>query len=118
MQTDHLFDIFFTYNPIAVGIASNGSYGWVSLPSLSELDIFVKGVDGSEFKKEMWEVISNYDPLVTPMTLDQLSEAKQAAQEAERERKQLERRVKREAAPDDWEDTASSNILTIYEMSS
>ncbi|KAI1751772.1 hypothetical protein F4782DRAFT_504203 [Xylaria castorea] len=97
---DQLFGIFSTYNPIAVGIASGGDYGWVSLPNLERLNCFIKDVHGKELKEETWDVVSKYDPLVIPMTLDQLHEARQAAQKAERERKQLERRIKREAASD------------------
>ncbi|KAI1282712.1 hypothetical protein F5Y07DRAFT_394674 [Xylaria sp. FL0933] len=98
---NQLFGIFSTYNPIAVGIASGGGYGWVSLRSLEELNCFIKGVHGKELKGETWDIVSKYDPLVIPMTLDQIHEARQAAQKAEQQRKQLKRCKKREAALDE-----------------
>ncbi|KAI0440779.1 hypothetical protein F4803DRAFT_526178 [Xylaria telfairii] len=96
----HIFDIFSAYNPIAVGLATGGPYGWVSLSSLEGLNRLIEDVHGKQLKGEMWNIVSKYDPSVIPTTPDQLSKAKQAAQEAERERKQLERRMKRESASD------------------
>ncbi|KAJ8132301.1 hypothetical protein O1611_g1325 [Lasiodiplodia mahajangana] len=110
---NQLFNIFSAYDPIAVGISSRGKYGWVSLPSLDGLNCFIKDVHGKELKGDTWDVISKYDPLVIPMTLDQFSEAKQAAQKAEQGRKQLERRINREAASEKQKDTASTNIETL-----
>ncbi|RWA12303.1 hypothetical protein EKO27_g2773 [Xylaria grammica] len=109
---NQLFDIFSAYNPIAVGIASRGNYGWVSLPSLEGLNCLVKDVHGKELRGEIWDVVSKYDPSVIPMTLHQLHEARQAAQKAEREKKQLERRIKREEASDRPENNAQTNIET------
>ncbi|KAI1124982.1 hypothetical protein F5Y10DRAFT_248043 [Nemania abortiva] len=97
---DHLFDIFSPYSPIAVGITTTGNYGWVSFSSLDEHDYFIKEVHGNMLKGEIWKVVSKYDPLVTPMTSIQLRKARRAVQEAEREKKQLERRMKRETASD------------------
>ncbi|KAI0474799.1 hypothetical protein F4859DRAFT_514645 [Xylaria cf. heliscus] len=98
-----LIDIFSRYNPVAVGIKSNGKYGWISLPSLVELNRFVEEVHGKEIKGEIWDVFSNYDPLITPMTHDQLRAARQASQEAQQETIQLERRMKKEAVSDQLE---------------
>ncbi|KAI1195968.1 hypothetical protein F5X97DRAFT_225101 [Nemania serpens] len=95
-----LAEMFEIYDPTAVGITTHGKYGWVSLSSLEGLTRFIQDVDGKELRGETWIVVSKYDPSVIPMTRNQLSDARQAAQEAERERKQLERRLKREAALD------------------
>ncbi|KAI8948248.1 hypothetical protein F4801DRAFT_557600 [Xylaria longipes] len=95
---NRLLDIFSLYNPIAVGLTTGGNYGWVSLSSLEGLNRFIKDVHGKELKGKIWNVVSKYDPLVIPMTSHQLCRARQAVQEAEREKKQLERRMKREAA--------------------
>ncbi|KAI0550003.1 hypothetical protein F4679DRAFT_225197 [Xylaria curta] len=95
-----LAEMFEIYDPTAVGITIDGKYGWVSLSSLEGLTRFIQDVHGKELRGETWIVVSKYDPSVIPMTRIQLSNAKQAAQEAERERKQLERRLKREAALD------------------
>ncbi|KAI1309533.1 hypothetical protein F5Y03DRAFT_404160 [Xylaria venustula] len=95
-----LAEMFEMYDPIAVGINTDGKYGWVSLSSLEGLTRFIQDVHGQKLRGETWIVVSKYDPSVIPMTRIQLSNAKQAAQEAEREQKQLERRLKREAALD------------------
>lgn len=95
-----LGEMFEIYDPTAVGITTDGKYGWVSLSSLEGLTRFIQDVHGKELRGETWIVVSKYDPSVIPITKIQLSNAKQAAQEAERERKQLERRLKREAALD------------------
>ncbi|KAI0908566.1 hypothetical protein F4823DRAFT_625458 [Ustulina deusta] len=102
---DQLFDIFYTYDPVAVGIATGGNYGWVSLPSLEGLNRFIIDVHGKELRGEIWNVFSKYDPLVIPMTPNQLREARQAGQESEREKKKLERHMKREAASDQSKNT-------------
>ncbi|KAI1195191.1 hypothetical protein F5X97DRAFT_345896 [Nemania serpens] len=95
---NHLFNIFSIYDPVAVGLSGGGNYGWVSLSSLQGLNRFIKGVHGKELKGEIWNVVSKYDPSVIPMTPDQIWKARRAVQEAEREEKQLERRMKKEAA--------------------
>ncbi|KAI0204606.1 hypothetical protein F4808DRAFT_350101 [Astrocystis sublimbata] len=81
--------MFETYDTIAVGITGNGKYGWVSLSSLEGLTRFIQDINGKELKGETWAVVSKYNPSlsVIPTTRIQLSTAKQAAQEAEREKK-------------------------------
>ncbi|KAI0528496.1 hypothetical protein GGR58DRAFT_495756 [Xylaria digitata] len=92
----HLFNIFSSYNPVAVGITGEGHYGWMCFPSLERLDLFIKDVHGKELEREVWNVSSKYDPSIIPMAPEQIRKARQAIQEAERDQNQLERRIKKE----------------------
>lgn len=82
---EQLAGMFEMYDPTAVGINTDGKYGWVSLSSLEGLTRSIQDVCGKELREETWIVVSKYDPSVIPMTRIQLSNAEQAAQEAERD---------------------------------
>ncbi|KAK9787337.1 putative Exonuclease domain-containing protein [Seiridium cardinale] len=86
-----LFSLFSDYQPTAVGMTRFGKYGWVCLPSLDELNRFITGIHGQEFKGEIWSAFTDYNPQVLHLTRQQLREAKRAGQEAQREQKQLVR---------------------------
>ncbi|KAK6069947.1 hypothetical protein SCUP234_10362 [Seiridium cupressi] len=84
-----LFSLFSDYQPTAVGMTRFGKYGWVCLPSLEELNRLITEIHGQEFKGEIWNAFTDYDPEVLHLTRQQLREVKRAGQEAQREPKQL-----------------------------
>ncbi|KAI0164320.1 hypothetical protein GGR52DRAFT_559254 [Hypoxylon sp. FL1284] len=91
-----LFYYFSDYQPTAVGMTRAGNYGWVCLPTKEELHRFVHDLHGHEFEDETWIVVADYDPQTPHLTPEQYREAKRAEQEAQRKKKQLERRMKRD----------------------
>ncbi|KAI1364992.1 hypothetical protein F5Y08DRAFT_353121 [Xylaria arbuscula] len=49
-----LAEMFEIYDPTAVGINTDGKYGWVSLSSLQGLARFIQDVHGKELRGETW----------------------------------------------------------------
>ncbi|KAI0895310.1 hypothetical protein F4806DRAFT_96085 [Annulohypoxylon nitens] len=101
-----LFRLFSSYQLSAVGMTKAGNYGWVCLTTVEELNRFVNEIHGHKFKGETWAVVTDYDPKVSHLTPKELRDAKRARQEAQREKKQLERRSKIV----DENDTLNSNF--------
>ncbi len=68
------------------------------MPNADELARFITEIHGQEFKGEMWWATTDYDgeePAVA-FTPQQMSAVTRAKQEAEMEREQCERRLRRE----------------------
>ncbi|KAI0386395.1 hypothetical protein F5Y04DRAFT_276003 [Hypomontagnella monticulosa] len=95
-----LFKLFSSYQPTAVGMTRAGNYGWVCLPTVEELNRFINDVHGHKFKDEAWTAVTDYDSQIPHLTPKQFHEARRAGQEAQREKKQLERRTKRDCELD------------------
>ena len=114
-----LHDAFSAYNPVAVGsgdLIRNPTFdrGWVCLASLEELDGFVAGVNGRRCDKGVWrgiwEVVSFYDPSLTPArTAEELEEWLKMQSAAAKDQKVLSRKQKREEEADPMDILASTS---------
>lgn len=92
-------DSFSKYSPSAMGIhEGKREKGYVCLPSLDELDQFIKHTNGSSAGNgKSWDAVSEFDPQsTTSRTALELSESLEVASAAVIEQKKVLRKQKKE----------------------
>lgn len=99
LDTQAFFDLFTTYEPLAVGIAKGRRYGWVCISDTAALEGFVKNINGSTLRDgRVWRAVSGYDPAIVPArNWDELKENRRLALESKVDEKRSQRQAKRDA---------------------
>ncbi|KAL7945339.1 hypothetical protein V8C42DRAFT_322844 [Trichoderma barbatum] len=97
-----LDNLFSDYNPTAVGISNAKRYGWICLPDLETLEIFVSSVHGWEDEEEIvWSVISDSNPTAVPARdWEELRLNQEEMLQSKANEKLEQRRLKKESQDD------------------
>lgn len=114
-----LADSFSKHNPSAIGHGGKkNNEGYVCLPSLEELDQFIKQTHGSSAGSgQFWEAISEFDPeLTAARTASELSEFVKAAATAAIEHKRVLRKQKKENEKIGSEETCSDLVDGVNDL--
>lgn len=110
-----LADSFSDYGPSAIGIHGGKNEGYVCLPSLDELDQFIKQTNGSSAGNgQFWDAVSEFDPeLTAARTASELLETLEAASTTTIEHKKRLRKQKKEKGKIDSEETGSDFVDSV-----